>query len=112
MNTETGLEAQKTALAAAEVPLPAVRLADDLAWAIVQMRAGERIVINEALIAAYQAASSPHFSAAINNEYASMVRVARLPLENGEGLPASSAEALFWAVVKCELVSVLSSTSR
>jgi integrase len=32
----------------------------DLSWAVLQMRAGERIVVNEGLIAAYQAASSPH----------------------------------------------------
>src|SRR3546814_17228278 len=39
-------------------PTPAVS-ADDLSWAVVAMRAGERIVVNAALIAAYQAASSP-----------------------------------------------------
>ncbi len=33
---------------------------DDLSWAVVKMRAVERIVVNEPLIAAYQAASSPH----------------------------------------------------
>lgn len=32
----------------------------DLAWAIVKLRAGERLVLDEALIAAFQAASSPH----------------------------------------------------
>lgn len=32
----------------------------DLARTFVQMRAGERITVNEALIAAYQAVSSPH----------------------------------------------------
>ena len=41
---------------------------DDLAWAIVQMRAGERIVVNEALIAAYQAASSPHSIRALKSD--------------------------------------------
>ena len=49
------------ALIAAETDaaMPA-RSADDLSWAVVKMRAGEPIVVNEALIAAYQAASSPH----------------------------------------------------
>jgi hypothetical protein len=51
---ETALSAEQTAAAAP---------ADALAWAIVTMRADPRggsIVINAGLIAAYQAASSPH----------------------------------------------------
>ena len=42
--------------------------ADDLSWAVVQMRAGQRIVVNEALIAAYQAASSPHSIRALKSD--------------------------------------------
>jgi len=34
--------------------------ADDLCWAVVKMHAVERTVVNEPLIAAYHAASSPH----------------------------------------------------
>lgn len=44
--------------------------ADDLSWAVVKMCAGERIVINEALIAAYQAASSPHSFRALQSDLA------------------------------------------
>jgi integrase len=40
----------------------------DLAWTVLQMRAGERIVINEALIAACQAASSPHSMRALKSD--------------------------------------------
>jgi integrase len=40
----------------------------DLAWAIVQMRAAEPIVVNEALIAAYQHASSPHSIRALKSD--------------------------------------------
>lgn len=60
MGTETALEGPKTAVAGSEASLLAVRAPADLAWTIVQMRAGGRITVNEALIAAYQAASSPH----------------------------------------------------
>ncbi len=51
----------KTALVGGEngAPAPAAS-ADDLASSVVQMHAGERIVVNAALIAAHQAASSPH----------------------------------------------------
>ena len=42
--------------------------ADDLAWAVVKMRAGERIVVNAALLAAYQAASSPHSLRALKSD--------------------------------------------
>src|SRR3546814_7299393 len=48
-------------------PTPAVS-ADDLSWAVVAMRAGERIVVNAALIAAYQAASSPHSIRALRSD--------------------------------------------
>ena len=41
---------------------------DDLSWAVVKMRAGERIVVNEALLAAYQAASSPHSIRALKSD--------------------------------------------
>ena len=49
------------------VPAPTAS-ADDLSWAIVKMRAGEPIVVNEALIAAYQAASSPHSIRALKSD--------------------------------------------
>ena len=49
MGTETALEGQETAVAPSEAALPAIAAQSDLAWSIVQMRAGERIVINEAL---------------------------------------------------------------
>ncbi len=42
--------------------------ADDLSWAVVKMRAGQRIVVNEALIAAYQAASSRHSIRALKSD--------------------------------------------
>lgn len=32
----------------------------ELAWAVVKMRVGERLTIDEGVIAAFQAASSPH----------------------------------------------------
>lgn len=57
------------ALIAAETDAaPPAASADDLSWAIVQMRAGERIVVNEALIAAYRAASSPHSIRALKSD--------------------------------------------
>jgi len=42
--------------------------ADDLSWAVVKMHAVARIVVNEALIAAYQAASSPHSIRALKSD--------------------------------------------
>ena len=42
--------------------------ANDLAWAVTAMRAGERVVINEPLFAAYQAASSPHSIRALKSD--------------------------------------------
>lgn len=41
---------------------------DDLSWAVVKMHAVERIVVNEPLIAAYQAASSPHSIRALKSD--------------------------------------------
>lgn len=58
----------ETALVTGESGAPAPASADDLLWAVVQMRAGERIVVNEALIAAYQAASSPHSIRALKSD--------------------------------------------
>lgn len=40
MGTETAREGPKTAVAPSEADLPAVRAPVDLAWTIVQMRAG------------------------------------------------------------------------
>ena len=52
--------------------LAPVSSADDLAWAVVKMHAGDpggaRIIINAALIAAYQAASSPHSIRALKSD--------------------------------------------
>ncbi len=48
--------------------IPLAGAGDDLAWTIVQMRAGARIVINEGLIKAYQAASSPHSIRALKSD--------------------------------------------
>lgn len=48
--------------------LAATGAVDDLAWAVVKMRAGERIVVNAALLAAYQAASSPHSIRALKSD--------------------------------------------
>jgi site-specific recombinase XerD len=56
------------ALFASESAVPAVALADDLVWAVVKMQAAERIVINEPLIAAYQAASSAHTLRALKSD--------------------------------------------
>ena len=39
-----------------------------VAWTATQMRAGERIVVDETLIAAYQAASSPHSIRALKSD--------------------------------------------
>jgi site-specific recombinase XerD len=57
------------ALIAAETDaaVPAASV-DDLLWAVVNMRAGERIVVNDALIAAYQAASSRHSVRALKSD--------------------------------------------
>lgn len=41
---------------------------DDLSWAVTKMRAGERIVLNQALFAAYRAASSPHSIRALKSD--------------------------------------------
>jgi site-specific recombinase XerC len=58
----------ENALIAGETAVPQMAPADDLAWAVVKMQAGERIVINEALIAAYQAASSAHTIRALKSD--------------------------------------------
>ncbi len=56
------------ALIAEETAPAPMAAADDLSWAVVKMRAGETIVVNEALIAAYQAASSPHSMRALKSD--------------------------------------------
>lgn len=88
MSTETAQEGQKTVAAAAEAALPAVREPADLAWMIVQMRAGERITVNEALIAAYQAASSPHSIRALKSDLEAFDRWCRRT--NRIALPATA----------------------
>jgi site-specific recombinase XerD len=65
---QDGLEGQKSAVAASGTALPAVVPPDDLGWTVVQMRAGGPIIVNEALIAAYQAASSPHSIRAMRSD--------------------------------------------
>jgi integrase len=61
----------ETALIAGEDRAPPAS-ADDLTWAVVKMRAGDprggHIVVNAALIAAYQAASSPHSLRALKSD--------------------------------------------
>lgn len=42
--------------------------ANDLSWAVVSMRAGGHVVVNEALLAAFQAASSPHSIRALKSD--------------------------------------------
>lgn len=57
------LRADGTALAAASIAaMP------EIAWTATQMRAGARICVNEELIAAYQAASSPHSIRALRSD--------------------------------------------
>jgi integrase len=56
------------ALIAGETAPAPMAGADDLSWAVVKMRAVERIVVNEPLIAAYQAASSPHSIRALKSD--------------------------------------------
>lgn len=68
MGTETAREGLESVVAPQEAALPAIAAQSDLARAIVQMRAGERIVINEALIAAYQRSSSPHSIRALKSD--------------------------------------------
>ena len=58
----------ENALIAGETPPAPMASAGDLSWAVVKMRAVERIVVNEALIAAYQAASSPHSIRALKSD--------------------------------------------
>lgn len=68
MGTDTAQDGLKSAVAPPGASLSASAAQSDLAWAIVQMRAGERIVINEALIAAYQRSSSPHSIRALKSD--------------------------------------------
>ncbi|WP_420141353.1 tyrosine-type recombinase/integrase [Sphingomonas sp.] len=48
------------------VAMPAAT--SQIAWAVTRMRAGGRIVVNETLLAAYQAASSPHSLRALKSD--------------------------------------------
>lgn len=66
-----GQESPETGdVAAADGAMAAVsaELMPEIAWTATQMHAGERIVVNEALIAAYQAASSPHSIRALKSD--------------------------------------------
>nr|WP_231639051.1 hypothetical protein [Sphingomonas profundi] len=58
----------ENALSAGDRAPAAVRPTDDLSWAVVKMRAGASIVVNQPLIAAYQAASSPHSIRALKSD--------------------------------------------
>lgn len=58
----------ENALIAGEAAVALAAPADDLAWAVVKMQAGERIVINEPLIVAYQVASSAHTIRALKSD--------------------------------------------
>lgn len=51
-----------------ETSVAAVTNVVDLSWTVIQMRAGARIVVNETLIAAYQATSSPHSVRALKSD--------------------------------------------
>lgn len=68
MSIETARERLESPVAPPEAALPANAAQSDLAWAIVQMRAGARIVVNEELIAAYQRSSSPHSIRAMKSD--------------------------------------------
>jgi len=69
VSTETVRAGHETAVAASGA-VAVVRAPDDLAWTVVQMRAGERVVINDDLFAAFQAASSPHSLRALKSDLA------------------------------------------
>ncbi|MEO0031289.1 MAG: hypothetical protein RIS94_1047 [Pseudomonadota bacterium] len=56
------------ALIAGEAASSPMASVDDLAWAVVKMHAVARIVVNEPLISAYQAASSPHSIRALKSD--------------------------------------------
>ena len=58
----------ENALIAGETPPATMAPANDLSWAVVKMRAVECIVVNETLIAAYQAASSLHSIRALRSD--------------------------------------------
>lgn len=58
---------QFLATASGEARLPIATM-PEIAWTATQMRAGARIVINETLIAAFHAASSPHSIRALKND--------------------------------------------
>ena len=68
MDTETAQGGLEIAGAPTETVLAPTEPLGDLAWAIVQVRAVEPIVVNEALIAAYQGASSPHSIRALKSD--------------------------------------------
>ena len=68
MSTRPARNASECTVGAPRASLPAVAAPSDLAWTIVQVRAGAPIVIDEALIAAYQRASSPHSIRALRSD--------------------------------------------
>ncbi len=67
MDEEADEGGQPSGLAAA-IDLPVEKEPSDLAQAVLLMRAGERITLNEDLIAAFQAASSPHSIRALKSD--------------------------------------------
>jgi len=68
MDRESDQNGQSTAAVEPAIGLPAAVAPRDLVWAVTRMRAGERITLNEPLIAAYQAASSPHSIRALKSD--------------------------------------------
>lgn len=58
----------QAAVAATEAGRPTVASGADLAWTVIPMRAGERIIVNYALLAAYQAVSSPRGIRALRSD--------------------------------------------
>ena len=78
VSTETAGEGLISAVAAPEASLPNVAARSDLAWAIVQMRAGERIVINEATVPPRSSPSWRNVGVWTTGESSSALRAARV----------------------------------
>ncbi|MBW4655696.1 MAG: tyrosine-type recombinase/integrase [Kaiparowitsia implicata GSE-PSE-MK54-09C] len=67
---EEGESPENSAMPAngAALAVTAVAAMPEIAWTATQMRTGARIVVNEELVAAYQAASSPHSIRALKSD--------------------------------------------
>lgn len=68
MDHEKDQQGQKRAGEWADTSLPTVMALTDLAWAVTQMRAGDRIRLDDTLFAAFEAASSPHSLRALRSD--------------------------------------------